>query len=152
MATAIPGIYRFLFTWYDPLVVGLGVYLALFNRDAFINSFIPNTQRNPAHDYLFYQLTGYMLYLAIIGVVLLRYTSDIGVWKITMGAVMVIDATLFIGVYPSLQAQGRLSPSTWRFEEWASFGFTAFSFCNKLLFVAGVGLKPAPEDVRRKRL
>jgi hypothetical protein len=140
MTTQIPGVYRTIFTWVDPLICLHGAYLYFFDRETVIRSFIPNSSRNPAHDMFFYQMGGNMLCLGALSTFLLRYTSDVGVWKIFQAAEWIVDVAMLWGIYDMLVMQGRLSIGALRWEDWACIGITGTAAVVRGLFVAGVGL------------
>ena len=83
-----------------------------FVTPAFVsNAFLPEkmTPWNPMFNFTLQQLGGALLMLALIDIVLLRYTEDVGVWKIIQAAVLVYDLSLLYSNYNSLGMQGRLS-------------------------------------------
>lgn len=96
MPSHIPAFYRFYFRWSDPLICLWGAYIDFFNPAFLSNAFLPSSQQpwNPAFNFTLQQLGGALLMLAIIDVVMLRYTEDVGVWKILQGAVLVYDLSL----------------------------------------------------------
>ena len=81
-----------------------------------------------------------MLNFGFISAVLLRYSTDMNVWKIVQVADFIVDLAYFWAVYGALDAQHRLSPSTWRAEDWGSFAITGTATLSRVLFLMGVGL------------
>lgn len=142
METPIPRFYRIFFTWVDPLIALSGCYFDFFDRDTAILAFIPDSVRNPDHDAIFYQKGGLMLSILFLQLVLLRYTSDVGVWKIFQTAIVLSDFAMIAGQVNALLGQGRLLPlELWRDEEIASMAIVLVVTVMRCLFVAGVGLR-----------
>lgn len=142
-ASEIPAFYRTFFRWIDPCIAFWGTYNYIVTPDEVVNTYIPRTiaPRDPNFDMLLYQLGGYITATGIMSVALLRYTSDVGVWKIFQGAVLVQDLALLYGAYDALAKQGTLHPSGWRVEDWGFIGITVVVSVIRAAFVAGVGFK-----------
>lgn len=146
---AIPTFYRILFTWIDPIVAIWGAYLDFFEPDMVLNSFIPNSARNPDHDLLFQQLGGGMLNIAFVQAILLRYTNDIKIWKIIQAANLIVDIVMMYSLGAALMHQGRLSPADWRGEDWGCLGITGFATIVRIFFVAEVGFRKRVPEVKK---
>ncbi len=142
MAPRIPLFYRVVLLWYEPISSGLGGWLALKAPDTYLNSFIPSTMtvRNPMHDMLFHQLGASYFFVATSQAILLRYTNDLGVWKILNGCLLGWDVILLYGLWSGMQMQGRLDPAEWRFEDWSAVIPTVFMTVVRASIVAGLGL------------
>ncbi|KAH8673798.1 hypothetical protein BX600DRAFT_456211 [Xylariales sp. PMI_506] len=143
IAARIHPIYRLWFTWVDPFVTFSTVFLTLTNPDLMMDAMIPAalSARNPDHDFLLHQLAALYAFLGIIITVLLRYTADVGAWKIVQGAILVVDLAILVSLYVSLGQQGRLDPAVWRSSDWANWAITGVVALLRALFLAGVGLK-----------
>jgi hypothetical protein len=143
MSSHIPLFYRIVLLWYEPIAAGLGIYLTLAAPDAYLNSFIPSTLavRNPLHDMLFNQLGAAFFYVATSQAILLRYTNDIGVWKILNGCLLGWDIILLYSFWNGLWMQGRLAPGNWRSEDLSALIPTMFMTVVRAAVVAGVGLR-----------
>ncbi len=87
--------------------------------------------------------------LAIIDIVLLRYTQDVGVWKIIQVAVLVYDLTLLYSTYYSLGQQGRLSFDALRWEDWGGIIITAQAVVVRTAFLLDVGLRKTRRTSKR---
>lgn len=114
-----------------------------FLTPAFVsNAFLPEemTPWNSMFSFTLQQLGGALLMLAVIDIVLLRYTMDLGIWKIIQGAVLVYDLSLLYSNYDALGMQGRLSLQALRFEDWGSIIITAQAAVVRSAFLLGVGL------------
>lgn len=101
MPSRIPAFYRFYFRWSDPAICLWGAYMD-FVTPAFVsNAFLPSSQQpwNPMFNFTLQQLGGALLMLAVIDIMLLRYTEDVGVWKILQAAVLVYDLSLLYSIY-----------------------------------------------------
>jgi len=114
-----------------------------FVTPAFVsNAFLPEkmTPWNPMFNFTLQQLGGALLMLALIDIVLLRYTEDVGVWKIIQAAVLVYDLSLLYSNYNSLGMQGRLSLQALRWEDWGGIIISAQAAVVRAAFILGVGL------------
>lgn len=142
-AASIPLFYRIYFRYADLALAIWGAYMDFFTPDVVYNAFVPTAlaPRNPLHDFLTQQLGGALLMCAFMDLVLLRYTTDVNIWKIWEAALLCYDAALSYSIYYALMQQGRLSLGALRLEDWGSIVITAQAALVRLLFVFGVGLK-----------
>jgi hypothetical protein len=157
----IPLIYRLWFTWIDPVLSIPGVYFGLFKPELLLRSFIPATIPNraapdaplpnpdavvnPAQAMIFNQLAGFLLATAVLSCFMLRSTNDLTVWKYYQGAICLVDFVILVAMGLEYSQQGRLSPLTWRQEDWFSVLLTAVCALLRSSFVLGIGL-----DKKRK--
>ncbi|KAF3006968.1 hypothetical protein E8E14_005221 [Neopestalotiopsis sp. 37M] len=143
MTPKIPSFYRIWFTSVDPLVCLATSFMCFWDPDAGLTSVVPAaiSTRNPYQDFLFHQAGALYLMLAIHLAVLLRYTSDLGVWRINQGAVLVVDFILMWSQYYSQKQQGRLALEDWRQEDYAAAAITIFVAVLRTCFLIGVGFK-----------
>lgn len=134
--------YRVWFTSIDPLLLALLTYTLVFTPDVMMDSLIPNSMSmpNPDHAFLFHQLAALYGFLTLMLAVLLRSTSDLKVWNIVIGAVLMIDIALLTSLYVSLDHQGRLSIVQWRSQDWFNWIITGFVAVVRVIFLAGVGV------------
>lgn len=140
----IPTFYRFFFTWLDPSICIWAIYMDFFTPDVVYNAFIPLSLAPPnrQHDFLLQQLGGAFVVFAILDIVLLRYTSDIGIWRILQAAVLSYDLILLWSIYDGLQKQGRLNVEGFRpVEDGGSIAITATAALVRTLFLMDVGIK-----------
>lgn len=146
----IPPFYRIFFTWIDPIIALHGAWTHFRDPDFILNAYIPRemSQRNPLHDMLMYNLGGGLLQIAIINGGLLRYSSDINVWKIVQAAILAYDIVILCTLYVSLDQQGRLSPTIWRPEDWGCWAITLSVGLARTLFIAGAGLNQPITQVK----
>lgn len=147
----MPAFYRIWFTWVDPIIAGHAVYMDFFTPDTVLNAFIPDSPRNPAHDMLFHQMGGGMLHIAFVSAVLLRYTSDVKVWRIVQGGILLVDLVGLGSLWHTLGRQGRRHPAGWRFEDWACVVILGFVTLLRLSFLAGLGFPRRRAAARVKR-
>ncbi|KAF2735271.1 hypothetical protein EJ04DRAFT_563450 [Polyplosphaeria fusca] len=141
----IPAFYRVFFTTIDPMIaLGGGAYLNFFDPAVTITSVFPASHpwsdMTPSHTMLFHQLGGAFMQMAFLMIFLLRYTADVGVWKLFEAAILITDFTLFYSNYAGLVAQERWQMDKIRWEEWSTFAITAFITVVRVLFLAGVGM------------
>lgn len=143
MPSDIPLFYRIVLLWYEPFSAALGVWGTLAKPDMYLNAFVPSTLsvRNPTHDMLFNQIGAAFFFVATSQGILLRYTSDVGVWKILNGCLLGWDAILLYSLWSGMQMQGRLDPGAWRFEDWWAVSMTVFITVVRSCVVAGLGLR-----------
>jgi hypothetical protein len=147
MSNSIPNYYRVLFHYLDPVGLLLGSYIYFFHPDGALAMLIPNASRNPQHDILFYQMTGFLMGYAWLHIVLLRYTDDVNVWRILEVAALFFDAFHASGTIATLSGQGRLNPSTWRLIDWAMTSFVVFISSSRIAFV----ISTAPDDSKASK-
>ncbi|KAL3461962.1 hypothetical protein BJX64DRAFT_260046 [Aspergillus heterothallicus] len=153
MSSTIPLFYRFYFLWYEPLACLLGVYAVFGQPTAYLNSYIPTAITETldlTHKTLLTQMGAAFLYVGLSQGLLLRYTSDVGVWKMLNLSLLGWDAILLWGLWDGLSAQGRLSLDGLRGNDLQVIVITAVTTIVRAVFVAGVGLRSA--KVVRKEL
>lgn len=107
--------------------------------------------RNPDHDMLFFHLAGSFMTIAVMSAVLLRYTSDLGVWKIVQFGIILYDFEICYSTWYFLGKQSRLDPVLWRSEDWGNLTFMAVIIAVRLAFLLGVGLKSASIGAKGKK-
>ena len=142
MSNAIPAFYRFYFKWSDPIVCLWTVWANFAIPDTVIDAFVPasTAQRNPYFDFQLQQLAGAYLALAFTSIVLLRYTSDVNIWKIWVAAILLLDCLILYSIAYALSQQGRLGFSALRLEDWGSIIITVQAMIVRPVFLLGVGL------------
>ncbi|KAJ3960102.1 hypothetical protein N0V92_003269 [Colletotrichum tropicale] len=144
MTTQIPSIYKAVFLYWDPPCALWGAFMSFFTRDWMLDQFFLDSHtvtRDAAHDLLLYQGGGAMVGCAILNGVLLRYTKDIGVWKIAQAAILAIDLSLLAGTIEVFGNQGRLSPTTWQAGDWVGMIITIGVTVARVSFLAELGFK-----------
>lgn len=88
----VPLLYRAVFTYVDPIVAFVTGYLVLFHRDVMLGALSPLMLPRPVvFDPVLWQLAGGYWIVTIMQGVMLRYSNDLGVWKISNFAIMVMD-------------------------------------------------------------
>lgn len=147
----IHNFYRVWFTSVDPLLLAFLTYTLVFTPDVMMDSLIPTSMSvpNPDHAFLFHQLAALYGFLTLMLAVLLRSTSDLKVWNIVIGAVLMIDVALLTSLYVSLDHQGRLGLVHWRAQDWFNWIITGFVAVVRVIFLAGVGVsknEPSKDD------
>ncbi|RDW59951.1 hypothetical protein BP6252_13038 [Coleophoma cylindrospora] len=133
--------YRIVFTWVDPIVSALTTYTAYTSPAKILASGIPETMSTyvPQQFMVFWHLGGLYSMIAFLSAVLLRYTTDVGVWKIQQAGILLVDLQLILGFYVAQEAQGRLSLAAWRNEDWFSWVLTSFVVVVRVAFLASRG-------------
>ncbi|RDW91652.1 hypothetical protein BP5796_02817 [Coleophoma crateriformis] len=152
MSSNIPAFYRFILLWVEPISSALGAYLTLAAPDTYLNSYIPRTMtvRNPMQDMIFNQLGAAFFYVATSQGILLRYTYDIGVWKIVNGCLLGWDFILLYSWWSGMQMQGRLDPATWRSEDMSALVPILFITAVRAAIVAGVGMRASKSNAKKR--
>jgi hypothetical protein len=140
-SSVVPGVYRFFFTWFDPVVAFAGAYMDFFAPDTVMNSLIPNYLHDPHHMFVFQQMGGGMLSISFLSAVLLRYSTDLGVWKCLQASVLIVDIATLYSCWDALKGQGRLQLGALRGEDWGTIGLTTFVTVLRVAFLAGFGFK-----------
>lgn len=122
----------------------MGLWGCVADPAMFLNSFVPSSMApyNPLHSAVFSSMGAAFFLAGSSQAILLRYTSDIGVWKILNGCFLGWDFIFAHGIYSSLVAQGRLDPAGWRGEDWWGVVSVGFMTVVRAAIVLGVGLKP----------
>ncbi|KAK3716706.1 hypothetical protein LTR37_006336 [Vermiconidia calcicola] len=149
----IPAFYRFYFRWSDPAVCLWATYMDFFTPDVVVNAFVPASisARNEYQDFLLQQLGGSTLMLAFLAIVLLRYTSDVKIWKILEAAVLVYDFSLLYSSWYALDYQGRLSVGALRWEDWGGIAITGQAVFVRTAFLLGAGLSKHKMPMQKKK-
>ena len=149
--TPIPAFYRIYFSTIDPLVLASAVFMDFVTPSFTVGAFIPTSVApyNPYYDVLLQQLGGALLFMAILDVVLLRYTKDINIWKIVQVGVLSYDLILLGSIYYGLKQQHRLSLHALRFEDWGDIIITGQAAIVRSLFLLGVGLHQDTQGKKR---
>ncbi|KAH7241525.1 hypothetical protein BKA59DRAFT_478753 [Fusarium tricinctum] len=134
--------YRIWFTWVDPLVLIPTVYSLMFTPEFMLDGLIPSSMSpyNPDQAFLFHQLAASYLLIGIMLGVVLRMSSDIQVWRVIIGAVLLVDITILVSVTVSMKQQGRFELSQFRWQDWGNYLFTGWVALLRGLFLAGVGV------------
>lgn len=145
MTTRIPTFYRLVFTYFDFFNCILASYFYFFRRDI-SERYIHPTPRNPDHDLVYFNMGGTMLLIGVLHGGLLRYTTDLNVWKIVNFAVLLLDLSLLAGVGDGLAKRGVTSLEGVTSEDWANISITSFVTVVRVAFIAGVGIKRDKHD------
>ncbi len=136
-------------TYLDPMISLWGAYMDFFTPDVVLNAYIPNPARKPQHDMLFQQLGGSMLHFAFLSAVLLRYTDDLGVWKILQTAFLIVDIVGLFSVWDALGKQDRLYFAAVRWEDWGCLAILGFCALLRVAFLAELGFRRSGSRVKR---
>lgn len=144
-ASVVPGLYSFFFKNLDPLIALYGVYLNFVDPVAAVQGPAPASTYDPNQVFLFHQMGGLALAVAVVSAVLPRYSQDLGVWRIFQFALFLSDIAGLSGIYNSLANQGRLSASSWTSDDKGLLGSYVMLTVVRGLFLLGVGFaKPVP--------
>lgn len=118
------------------------VYFCIFQRTMVLKMLDPTMEvRDPTYDSVLWQVAGLFAMIAVNQAVLLRYTDDIGVWKISNFGVLLVDIFMVGGILEMLMTQERLSMKSMLSEDWTNVVFTLIVIVIRVLFILGVGVK-----------
>lgn len=138
----IPLPYRIYFQWLDPIVSTITAYMAVFHKDAVLASFHPLlVPRDTKYDTLLWFAAGVFAMIAVNHALLLRYTDDIGVWKITNLGVLLLDFALLWAMYEMHFVSPEMSATGIRPEDWVNYFLTLLAVAMRSSFIAEIGLK-----------
>jgi DMSO reductase anchor subunit len=146
MAARIPTFYRLVFTYFDVLNCILAAYFYFFQRDFSQRYIHPTSPRNRDHDLVYFNMGGTMLLIGVLHGGLLRYTSDVNVWKIVNFAVLLLDLSLLVGVGDGLAKRGVTSLEGVTSEDWANITVTSCVTVVRMAFIAGLGMRREKHD------
>lgn len=79
--------------------------------------------------------------MAFLMVFMLRYTTDVKIWKIFEFGILMTDFTLFLSLYGALEEQGRLDVAKVRWEEWGTIAITGLVTVIRVAFLMGLGFE-----------
>ncbi|CAG9982204.1 unnamed protein product [Clonostachys byssicola] len=154
--TTVPLYYDIYFRWIDPITSVLTTFMVFFNRDLILaqaGPVAPRDQQDPVLDPLMWQLAGLYLLIATLQGGLLRYTDDLGVWKISNFGVMVVDILIVCSLVElKARTPEGLSVAGMRPEDWLNWVLTILAVVNRLAFILDVGLKPSKVASAKKRV
>lgn len=111
----------------------------------------PDTVINPAQVLVFNQFGAFCIFTFLLSVFMLRSTNDMSIWKMYEGSKCVVDIIVVRLITLEYLRQGRLSPTTWTFEDWFSLPITAWCAVLRACFVAGIGMGKNRTILENKR-
>ncbi|KAF6830481.1 hypothetical protein CMUS01_07718 [Colletotrichum musicola] len=150
----IPKPYAAFFKSLDPLIALWGASLFLLSPSTVTSSYLPpqtldastthpasfSSPREQAYSLpLHGQIAGHLLSNALMSIFLLRSTDSLRIWRTYQLGLLIIDVFLLYGTFSSYAVQGRLSPTSWRVEDWGSVGITGGVGLARLSFLLGLG-------------
>ncbi|KAK7188665.1 hypothetical protein DPSP01_013309 [Paraphaeosphaeria sporulosa] len=150
----IPACYRIFFTSIDPLIALSGAYMDYFDPETILASAFPRSgsyaKPTPPVTFLLMQAGGSFIMMAFLMVFMLRYTSDVKIWKMFQFGVLVTDFTLFFSLFGALEGTGRLNVGAVRWEEWGTIIITGFLTLLRLAFLGGFGFGKTGRNGEKK--
>jgi hypothetical protein len=150
----IPAFYRIFFTSIDPLIALSGAYMDFFDPATILASYFPRSslyaKPTPPITILLTQAGGAFFMMAFLMVFMLRYTSDVKIWKMFEFGILVTDFTLFYSLYGALEGQGRLNVGAIRWEEWGTIAITGFVTVVRIAFLGGLGFGKTSSNGKKK--
>ena len=147
MTHPIPGYYRFIFAWADPVLALLGGALpALLAPDMLHEGFMPAEllPRDRRYDVIFHSLAGgYVTVAGSQAVLLHMYPREVPLWRALNAVLAAWDVCIVYGIGTSLAAQGRLADplGTWRVGDWMNVVLTGAMLLSRLAMAFGVGVR-----------
>ena len=142
----IHSFYRTWFTVVDPLSLIPTVSGILFTPEFMMDALLPGATPNPDHAFLLHQLAAMYAFMAIVLAGVLRATSDIKVWRVVIAGVLLVDISILVSMYVSLEHQGRLGLENWRWQDWGNLLFTGGVALIRSFFLLGVGVQTGLND------
>ncbi|KAF1845031.1 uncharacterized protein K460DRAFT_365938 [Cucurbitaria berberidis CBS 394.84] len=136
----VNGFYYYSFTTVDPFLSLLSVYLNYFAPETLIDPAFPRTsphaQLTPSHAFLHHQAGGSFAMFAFLMIFMLRYTDDLGVWKLFQAGLLFTDFAALFSMFKAVQAHG----GPIRSEASTNIAIIAVITLVRVLFVMGVGV------------
>lgn len=150
--THIPLPYIIYMKWMDPIVSVMTAYAAIFNRDETLALFNPVlSPRDPNYDCLLWMTGGGFMMIAIMQGLLLRYTNDVNVWKISNLGVLVVDLSITGAMLEMFQGTGQLATLDFKPKDLFNLFMTLVAIVMRVAFIAGIGLKSASKSGGKKK-
>ncbi|KAK8225422.1 hypothetical protein HDK77DRAFT_487519 [Phyllosticta capitalensis] len=141
---AIPALYRLFFLYVEPLSTLVGAIYAHFYPATYLDlTHLPSAP--PAGlvpvgtRIVLSQLANMYLAFALSEALVLRSTTDLGVWKPFLLVLLVAD----LGHLYSVKALGPTvywSPHLWNAIDWGNLGFVYLGATTRIAFLSGLGL------------
>ncbi|KAK7222487.1 hypothetical protein V2G26_010490 [Clonostachys chloroleuca] len=109
--SAIPRLYRVLFTWIDGALSLLVAYIHFFDVQGATREHFPQLQDLPISTFnpFFFPIGGSMLFASTVQLSLLRYTSDMKVWKIVQFGLILQDISMLLSIVEILRSRDQLT-------------------------------------------
>jgi hypothetical protein len=136
----VPAFYRIIFTYVDPVIAFATGYGLVFHRDAILGMLSPLfTPRAVAYDPWLWQVAAAYWIIAVIQGGLLRYTDDLGIWKICNGAICIMDIMLMFSMWEMRQPPHNWSMATMSQQDWSNVYGAAVFAVIRIFFILEVG-------------
>ncbi|ODA79749.1 hypothetical protein RJ55_05343 [Drechmeria coniospora] len=135
----VPWPYVFFFKYLDPLTALYGAYLNFADPTAAVQALAPSSVYDPDQVFLFHQAGGLAIAIAVLTALVPRLSSDLVVWRILQGALLLSDFAGLSGIYFALARQDRLAPARWTADDFGCGSTYLVLTVIRLLFVLGVG-------------
>ncbi|CAO2655540.1 Nn.00g043430.m01.CDS01 [Neocucurbitaria sp. VM-36] len=147
--SGVNAFYYYSFTVVDPFLSLLAVYMNYFDPLTILDPAFPRTSPykwNPTNAFLQHQAGGAFAMFAFLMIFMLRYTNDLGVWKLFQGGLLFTDFAALFSMFKAIQAQG----GEIRSEATTNIAIIAVITIVRVLFVAGVGVGIGPRGERKR--
>ncbi|KAH7245627.1 hypothetical protein BKA59DRAFT_172943 [Fusarium tricinctum] len=139
-AKTVPAFYRIIFTYVDPVIAFATGYGLVFHRDAMLGMLSPLfTPRAVAYDPWLWQVAAAYWMTAVIQGGLLRYTDDLGIWKICNGTICIMDVMLLFSMWEMRQPPHNWSMATMSHQDWSNVYGAAIFAVIRIFFILEVG-------------
>ncbi|MCJ1481119.1 hypothetical protein MMC06_001275 [Schaereria dolodes] len=148
--------YRCFFLFIEPLSTVIGAYYAFFRQSTYLE--LTHTLSAPAAtgiplatQIVLAQLSNLYLVFALNEALVLRSTNDLRVWRTLLFCLLVAD----IGHLYSVSTLGYeiyYNVVKWNAIDWGNVGFVYVGASMRMAFLLGVGVGPALQPSRRKRV
>ena len=142
-SSSIPLYYQSFFLWIEPLSALVGAYYAFFQQQTYLDlthaPSAPLAGISLSSQIVLNQLANLYLLFAINEGLVLRATSDLGVWRTLLLGLLVAD-------FGHLYSVSLVGPeifwnvTRWNAMDWGNVGFVCVGACTRMAFLLGVGL------------
>lgn len=143
--------YHIYFKWMDPIISIVTAHVMLFHPDLVLASFNPQlVPRDPKYDVLLWFCSGVFSMISVYHALLLRYTDDVGVWKITNLGVVVLDFMILGAMVEMHFASRESSAAAFRPDDYMNYFLTLLAIVMRLSFIENVGLRTESVTKQKK--
>lgn len=158
-AASVPRVYRFFFLYIEPISALTGAYYSFFQQHTYLelthSISAPREAIPVSTEVVLAQLANLYLLFAINEAIVLRSSSDLGVWRAVLFCLLIAD----IGHLYSVKSVGwsiYWNVLRWNAIDWGNVAFVYVGALLRLLFLLGFGVdqgdgQTSRRSTRRKR-
>ncbi|KAK6336562.1 hypothetical protein TWF696_002111 [Orbilia brochopaga] len=130
-------IYQLLFFYIEPVLALSGAYLTHFEPQTYIHKLVPTAANDPittATQLALTNLAATYVHFTIVEGLMLRFTNDKMVWRVTVAGMVFSDVLHLWAIY---RARGAVEWDFGRREDWEVFASSYVPLGLRLAFLAG---------------